>query len=252
MSPALQYCTDLLPASNSIIPDRNLRDTAVSHPGTIDFKRIFAIGDIHGCSQKLAALLKMLPFDPHMDLLVFLGDYIDRGPESKEVLNILLDLRRRADNVVFLMGNHEHTVLEYSRTGDPDDLRLLRPFGVEETLKSYGIGQIRQLRGLSFLPADHRSFLEGLPLFFRAGGYLFTHAGIVPGEDIETCPPDRLLTVRRTFLEYTGKLDETVIFGHTPFLTPFVTRDRIGIDTGAVYGNLLTTVELPANRFYHA
>lgn len=218
----------------------------------MNFGKIFAIGDIHGCSRKLAALLKMLPFDPHLDLLVFLGDYIDRGPESKEVIDLLLDLRQQVDNVVFLMGNHEHAMLEYARTGDPDDLRLLRPLGVEETLKSYGIGQMRQLHELSFLPEDHRVFLESLLLFFRAGGYLFTHAGIVPGEDIRTCSPDRLLTVRNTFLEYAGTLEDTVVFGHTPFLTPFVARDKIGIDTGAVYGNLLTAVELPANRFYHA
>lgn len=194
----------------------------------------------------------MLPLDPHLDLLVFLGDYINRGPESKEVIDILLDLRQRVQNIVFLMGNHEHAIMEYAGTGDPDELRLLRPLGVEETLKSYGDKQVRQLRDLSFLPREHRSFLEGLLLFFRAESYLFTHAGIIPGEDIQTCSPDRLLSVRGPFLEYTGTLKETVVFGHTPFLTPFVTRDRIGIDTGAVYGNLLTAVELPVNRFYHA
>ena len=200
----------------------------------------------------MTALLDMLPFDPHRDLLVFLGDYIDRGPDSREVMDTLLDLKQRLDNVVFLMGNHEHAVIRYAQTGDPEDLRLLRPLGVEETLKSYGDKQVRQLRELSFLPENHRSFLGGLPLFFRAGGYLFTHAGVIPGEDIETCSPDRLLTVRGIFLEYTGGFEETVVFGHTPFLTPFVTRDRIGIDTGAAHGNLLTAVELPARRFYHA
>jgi serine/threonine protein phosphatase 1 len=218
----------------------------------MNFDKIFAVGDIHGCSGKLAALLSALPFDTHSDLLVFLGDYINRGTGSGEVIDTLLDLSRRVENVVFLMGNHEHAVMEYAETGDPDSLRLLRPLGIEETLKSYGDKQIRQLRDLSFLPESHRSFLEGLLPFFRAGGYLFTHAGIIPGEDIETCSPDRLLSVRTTFLEYPGVFEETVVFGHTPFLTPFVARDRIGIDTGAVYGNVLTAVELPANRFYHA
>ncbi len=217
-----------------------------------EFSKIFAVGDVHGCSGKLAALLDRLPLDPEGDLLVFLGDYLNRGPQSREVLEILLDVEGRVRNTVFLMGNHEHALLGYAETGDPDDLRLIRPLGVEETLKSYGRNTMRTLRDLSFLPPGHRSFLEGLVPWFRAGGYLFTHAGIVPEEDVEISPLDRLLTVRRTFLEYDGPLKETVVFGHTPFSTPFLAPGKIGIDTGAAYGNLLTAVELPAVRFYHA
>ncbi len=217
-----------------------------------EFNKIFAVGDIHGCGGKLATLLDRLPFDPELDLLVFLGDYVNRGPESREVIEILLDLKGRVRNTVFLIGNHEHAMLGYAGTGDPDDLRMIRPLGVEETLKSYGRSTMRTLRDLSFLPQSHRSFMGGLVPWFRAGGYLFTHAGIVPGEEVETSPLDRLLTVRKAFIEYDGPLDETVVFGHTPFLTPFLAPGKIGIDTGAAYGNLLTAVELPAVRFHHA
>ncbi|HZD43758.1 MAG TPA: metallophosphoesterase, partial [Methanomicrobiales archaeon] len=210
------------------------------------------VGDIHGCLQKLETLLKRMPFDPGRDFVVFLGDYINRGLESRRVVEVLLDLRGKVQNAVFLIGNHEHDLLEYARTGDPEHFRTMRPMGVEATLKSYGDHPVRALRDLSFLPAGHRSFLEHLLPYYRLDGYLFAHAGIIPGEDLDTCSLDRLLTVREPFLAYRKPLGATVVFGHTPFETPFVAHDKIGIDTGAVYGNLLTAVELPRLRFYHA
>jgi len=214
--------------------------------------KIFAVGDIHGCCRKLASLIERLPLDRDRDFLIFLGDYIDRGPESREVIEYLLKLRGEVRNAVFLLGNHEHALLEYSRTGDVDYLRTLRSIGVESTLKSYSDSPVRFLSDLSFLPSEHIRFLETLRLYFKLDGYLFIHAGTIPGEDLDHCPLDRLLTVRERFLKYEGASNEVTVFGHTRFETPFVTPDKIGIDTGAAYGNLLTAVELPAMRFYHA
>jgi len=214
--------------------------------------RIFAVGDIHGCCQKLKVLLDRLPLDPAKDFLIFLGDYLNRGPDSRQVLSLLLEVRRKVRNVVFLLGNHEYGLLEYARSGDPDDLRTLRPLGVEATLKSYADSPVRTIRGLAFLPDEHKFFLQRLVPYYRLDKYLFIHAGVIPGEDLDSCPLDRLLTVRDTFLNCREPLDDIVIFGHTPFETPFVTHDKIGIDTGAVYGNLLTAVELPRLCFYHA
>jgi serine/threonine protein phosphatase 1 len=214
--------------------------------------RIFAIGDIHGCHKKLETLFDRLPIDPERDFLIFMGDYINRGPKSREVISYLLDVRRNMPNTVFLLGNHEYELLEYARTGDPENLRILRPMGVEETLRSYGESSMRSLRDLSFMPDAHKDFLYKLQPYFRLDHYLFVHAGIVPGESPENCPLDRLLTVREVFLKDTEPLGATIVFGHTPFETPFVAPDKIGIDTGAVYGNLLTAVELPSMRFYHA
>lgn len=214
--------------------------------------RIFAVGDIHGCYRKLTVLIERLPFNPAEDFLVFLGDYINRGPESRQVIDFLLELKEKVRNIIFLMGNHEHGLLEYARSGHPDDLRTLRPLGVEATLDSYGNNSMRSMRNLDFLPDHHKTFLGRLERCRRLGKYLFIHAGIIPGEDVRACSLDRLLTVRDTFLSCPGRTDEIVVFGHTPFETPFVTRDKIGIDTGAVYGNLLTAVELPRLRFYHA
>jgi len=219
--------------------------------------KIFAVGDIHGCYRKLASLIERLPLDRDRDFLIFLGDYIDRGPESRGVIEYLLELREKVQNAVFLLGNHEHALLEYSRTGNVDYLRTLRSIGVETTLKSYSNSPVRSLSDLSFLPSEHLRFLETLQRYFRLNGpshppYLFIHAGAIPGEDLDQCPLDRLLTVRERFLKYEGPSDEITVFGHTRFETPFVTPDKIGIDTGAAYGNLLTAVELPKMRFYHA
>jgi len=173
---------------------------------TIMGTRIFAIGDIHGCSRKLETLLGRLPLDSQNDLLIFLGDYLNRGPESRKVLRILLDVKRKVRRSIFLLGNHEHDLLEYARTGDQALLRGLRAMGVEPTLSSYG-SPVRSLGDLSFLPEDHRLFLEQLLPYFRLDRYLFTHAGVIPGEDPETCSLDRLLTVRDVFLNWTEPLD---------------------------------------------
>ncbi len=214
--------------------------------------RIFAIGDIHGCHKKLNSLIERLPIDPDTDFLIFLGDYINRGPGTREVIDSLLQIALKVRNTVFLMGNHEHSLMEYSRTGDLECLRTLRTLGVEETLESYSKSPMRSLGDLSFLPGEHLLFMETLRPYFRLDGYLFIHAGTIPGEALNTCALDRLLTVRERFLQDDGPSDEVVVFGHTPFETPFVTPDKIGIDTGAAYGNLLTAVELPMKRFYHA
>lgn len=214
--------------------------------------RIFAVGDIHGQDRKLRLLIERLPLDAGTDFLIFLGDYINRGPGSREVIEYLLKVEEKVQNTVFLLGNHEHILLEYSRTGDLDHLRTLRSLGVEDTLKSYSNSSVRSMSDLSFMPVEHIRFLETLRPYFRLGRYLFIHAGTIPGEDVDRCPLDRLLTVRERFLQDEGDSDEIVVFGHTPFETPFVTPGKIGIDTGAAYGNMLTAVELPQMRFYHA
>jgi serine/threonine protein phosphatase 1 len=214
--------------------------------------KIFAVGDIHGQDRKLGSLIERLPLDAGRDFLIFLGDYINRGPGSREVIEYLLKVEANVQNTVFLLGNHEHILLEYSRTGDLDHLRTLRSLGVEDTLRSYSNSPVRSMRDLSFMPVEHIRFLEALRPYFRLDGYLFIHAGTIPGEDLDHCPLDRLLTVRERFLRDEGDSDEIVVFGHTPFETPFVTPCKIGIDTGAAYGNMLTAVELPRMRFYHA
>lgn len=211
--------------------------------------RIFAVGDIHGHFRRLERLLGQLPLDPERDLLVFLGDYLNRGPQSREVLDLLLDVEQRVPGAVFLMGNHERALLDYAATGDVDLLHQLRGMGLEATLKSYGDAPMSSLRDLSFLPPAHREFLARLRPSFEADCFLFVHAGLEPGGRDGGAAS---LTVRGLFLEEPSACPQTVVFGHSGFETPFLAPGKIGLDTGVHKGNLLTAVELPAVIFHHA
>jgi serine/threonine protein phosphatase 1 len=224
--------------------------------------RIFAIGDIHGCNNKLLALLKRIPIDRDRDLLVFLGDYINRGPDSRKVLDTLLQVKATYGQVVFLKGNHEQALLDYVTTGDVETLHLLRSMGIDATVASYG-SSVRSLRDLSCMPLEHQDFLYNLEFSFIAGNYLFTHADMdeeklaLARTRSDVLASQRyveasLLASRRLSREDICLMGHIIVFGHLPFETPLVMTDRIGIDTGAVYGNLLTAVELPNMHFYHA
>jgi serine/threonine protein phosphatase 1 len=210
---------------------------------------IFAVGDIHGCYRQLSALLSRLPLNPQTDRLIFLGDYINRGLQSRQVIELLLDVERRVPGAVFLLGNHEHELLEYARSGDVELLRGMREMGVEATLASYDNAPVKTLGDLSFLPVAHRDFLEHLRLFWREAGYLFVHAGVQTGPQGEELAS---LTTRDAFLRAPARGGEVVVFGHSVFAAPLRSPGRIGIDTGAGRGGLLTALELPDVIFHHA
>ncbi len=213
--------------------------------------KLFAIGDIHGCYDRLEKLLMRLPYSPGDDTLVFLGDYIDRTGDSARVIDLLCRLQEEG-RVVALLGNHEHMLLEYHRLGDERMLPFLRQLGVEATLASYGREDLQELRTLGFLPRHHRCFLEGLVPYWETADYIFVHAGLIPGLALADHSPAQLCEGRDPALYESFESSKTVVFGHIPFLTPFVDRNRLGIDTGASYGNMLTAVELPGRIFYHA
>ncbi len=214
--------------------------------------KIFAIGDIHGCADKLRTLLARLPFDAGCDTLVTLGDYFDRGPGAREVLDQLCRLRAEGVRFVAIMGNHEYLLLEYHRSKDPALLPYLRRLGLEKTLESYGGASLAVLGDLSFLPAEHRAFLDSLLPYWETEEYIFVHAGLRFDQPLNEQDISDLCEVREPFLSEERDYGKRIIFGHTPFATPLITPNKIGIDTGAAYGNLLTAVELPSLRFYHA
>jgi serine/threonine protein phosphatase 1 len=214
--------------------------------------KIFAIGDIHGCYDKLRTLMERLPFDPQLDTLVFLGDYIDRGTRSRDVLTYLCELRRSTKHVILLIGNHEYLMLEYHRTGDPALLPFLRHLGIDATFDSYGVNNPQALQKMLFLPTEHRQLLHSLLPYWETEDYIFVHAGMEHDRPLDQQELSSLCEARSTFLNEEHDYGKLVIFGHTPFDLPFVTPTRIGIDTGAVYGNLLTALELPALVFHHA
>lgn len=209
--------------------------------------RIFAIGDIHGCLEKLRKLLALIDVDWAEDTVVFMGDYIDRGPASREVVDAVLELRGRHGRVICLMGNHERMFLNWL-DGREEELFLAN--GGRSTLRSYGLSP-RDPDREAKVPPDHLAFFRSLLPFYETETHLFVHAGVRPGIPVEIQDPHDMIWIRHEFFLADHGLKKTVVFGHTPFTNgPFVGEKRIGIDTGAVYGGALTCLELPAVKFH--
>jgi serine/threonine protein phosphatase 1 len=214
--------------------------------------KIFAIGDIHGVYSKLRDLLARLPYKPGRDRLVFLGDYLDRGPDSAKVLDLLCELKSYDPDIIALLGNHEYLLLEYYRSGDPILLPYLRAMGLDATLNSYGPRSGFNLQTLNFLPEEHLSFLQNLLPYWESSHYIYVHAGLEPGIPLAENDLTTLCEARDSFITRDHDFGKKVIFGHTPFELPLVTPTKIGIDTGAMYANLLTAIQLPDEIFFHS
>ncbi len=194
---------------------------------------IYVIGDIHGCLDPLRRLMDQI-HPSETDEVVFVGDYIDRGPDSRGVIDYLLTLRGR---YIFLMGNHERMFLDFLQGKD----RFLFLYnGGTATVDSYG--------GLSNIPAAHLAFLDRLLLYYETEEYFFVHGGIRPGIPLQEQDPKDLLWIREEFYAYPGRYPKTVVFGHTPMREVLMEKDRIGIDTACVYGNKLTCLTLPSRE----
>ncbi len=208
-------------------------------------KRIFAIGDIHGCYDKLSELVQLIPFDPSNDTLVFIGDYIDRGPGSFEVVAYLVELKTRLPGTVFLKGNHEEMLADYLSGND----RMTYLYnGGQQTLESYL--QKSGARTPSPIPPEHMQFFDSLVLNHQTEDFFFVHAGLRQGVPFDQQKPQDMLWIREKFIHSRHEFGKRVVFGHTPFEQPLVEPNKIGIDTGAVYGNKLTCVQLPELVFY--
>jgi len=210
-------------------------------------RHIYAIGDIHGCADKLRRLIDQLAIDPKQDQLVFVGDYIDRGPDSFEVVDYLLGLKIIFPNVVFLKGNHEQMLEDY--LAGPDKLTFLINGG-QATLDSYL--RHRPSPQVPVFPLRHQVFFRGLRLFYETENYLFVHAGLKPKVPLAQQHPGDLLWIRSQFIYSDVDFGKQVVFGHTPFPEPLVQANKIGIDTGAVYGHQLTCVKLPDLVFFQS
>lgn len=210
-------------------------------------ERIFAIGDIHGCYEPLVRLLGRIPIDWARDRLVFMGDYIDRGPQSFEVVQHLIELQERQPGAVFLKGNHEQMLADYLSGRD----RMTYLYnGGQQTLDSYL--RHASVPGRYPIPDAHLRFFESLRLMFETEHYIFVHAGLRQGLPLERQREEDLLWIREDFIDSRHTFGKRVVFGHTPFEEPRVEPNKIGIDTGAVYGNKLTCLQLPEEEFYFA
>ena len=211
-------------------------------------KKIFAIGDIHGCLDQLQQLLSSLDIDRQNDTLLFIGDYIDRGRASREVVEYVIKLRQEFRNVVFLLGNHEYMLLRYLE-GIDEEMYLYN--GGRVTMADYNIlpSDPPKLRKEK-IPAEHLDFFRTLLPCYETEKHIFVHAGLKPGFSPAEQPVHNLLWVRQEFIDSEYDFGKLVIFGHTPLSHPLISPNKIGIDTGAVYGGKLTCVELPAIKIY--
>jgi serine/threonine protein phosphatase 1 len=210
-------------------------------------EKIFAIGDIHGCYDRLKTLMEKIPIDCSRDTLVFIGDYIDRGPHSAEVVDYLIQLKNRVPELIFLKGNHEDMLNKFMNGADRFTYLLN---GGQQTLDSY---LTKSVQSEFFpIPPDHMEFFKSLRLFYETEEFIFVHAGLRPRVALESQKTEDLLWIRNKFVSTKFDFGKRVIFGHTPLKKPLVEPNKIGIDTGAVYGNALTCVQLPDLVFFSA
>lgn len=212
-----------------------------------------AIGDIHGCYKTVRSLVEQLS-DFYDRTFVFLGDYIDRGPSSKETVQFLIDFSRSV-RCVFIRGNHEQMLLESQLSGRHFSRWMQN--GGRTTLTSYGQTQMNVR-----FESSHHHFYRNTKLFFNSGDYVFVHGGFDPDKTLaEQIPADEsempgdVLWEREHIHADTSMWEKTVVFGHSPMQEPFLAPKKIGIDTGCVYKNLpgfgrLTAVLLPEMKFY--
>jgi serine/threonine protein phosphatase 1 len=209
---------------------------------------LFAIGDLHGCPDELEVLLEEIG-PTSDDTIVFLGDYVDRGLKVRPLVDRLLRLQQERLATVFLRGNHEDMLLAYLGLGGRHGDAYLENGG-GATLASYGVPPGTPGRAaLALLPSEHVEFFRACRLQYLAAPFLFVHAGIRPGLPLAHQNEDDLLWIREDFFAHPHDLPYTVVFGHTP------TRDarvdlpyRIGLDTGLVYGNKLTCLDVEGRR----
>lgn len=213
-------------------------------------RRIYAIGDIHGCNEQLGNLHAIIAADlaerpVPRPLLVHIGDYVDRGPDTAGVLSRLLSGPAiEGVGVVNLVGNHDETMLN-ALSGDRPAATDWLFAGGRAALESYGVDPDSPRESWpERVPSEHLMFLRELLLMHREGGYLFVHAGVRPGVPLEQQAREDLLRMRQPFLYSEASFGAVVVHGHTPVKEPVVRHNRIAIDTGAVFGGKMTCLVL--------
>lgn len=222
--------------------------------------RVYAIADVHGRADLLNQAFERIDADlaahPTSEAIeVFLGDYVDRGPSSREVIDLLI--KRGSDHVaIFLAGNHETFLSEFLR--NPAVFDNWKQYGGLATLSSYGVRaptnpvpseQLDLSLALnSRIPSSHRTFLDNLKPFFICGDFFLVHAGVRPRVPLMEQNVNDLLSIREDFLSYKGEYGKIIIHGHTPVREPDVRSNRINIDTGAYFTGKLTCLRLESDQ----
>jgi serine/threonine protein phosphatase 1 len=220
-------------------------------------RRIYALGDVHGrldslaeAGRRIVADLRARPMEDWRVIIV--GDLVDRGPDSRGVIDWVIEHRARL-RIEVVLGNHDEMLRGFLADPDSPDLYTWLDHGGLATLRSYGIAighdhlpcdpesrAALRARLFAAMPDSHRRLLAGLPRAIRAGDFLFVHAGIRPGVSLEAQAPEDLVWIREPFLSSTADHGVVVVHGHTPERRVAVRPNRIGIDQGAVFGGGLT------------
>lgn len=222
--------------------------------------RLYAIGDIHGCYDLLLNMHRTIQKDMvsfnGRKVLIFLGDYVDRGDKSKDVVEWLSHYQEKDVEVIFLKGNHELAMQHFLQ--DPETFDGWLYWGGEATLESYGVKARDHYHNKlplttiahrlnEALPDTHKAFLNNLKTYHTEKEYIFVHAGLKPGVPLAQQKEDDMMMIREEFFLSRQTFEKIVVFGHTIFSEPLCSSDRIGIDTGAYSSGVLSCVVLEGN-----
>lgn len=216
--------------------------------------RLYAIGDIHGCVDELAEMHRLIAAEIERDKpsdwrVIHVGDYIDRGPDSRGVISHLIHARARDERFIMLGGNHDIGLLEFLDQPTPNGLFVR--FGGIQTAASYGVqldvdspaGIERGHAALTkALARGHLDFLTSLRFSVSFGDFFFCHAGIKPGVPLERQKQDQLIWIRDEFLDYPHLHPKVVVHGHTPAAEPELRPNRVNVDTGCYRTGILTAL----------
>ena len=230
-------------------------------PSTDSGDRIYAIGDIHGRYDLLQLLIARIGehsagLPPARSLyVVLIGDIVDRGPQSAEVLAMLYDLQRKNSRVIVLLGNHEEAMLQ-ALDGDTDALRRWLAVGGDKTLASFGIAPLQpeddprdyMNSARRTIPRQWLAWLRQLPLSVQSGDYYFVHAGVRPGVALARQVRDDMLWIRGEFLRSECDFGAVIVHGHSISAEVDIRPNRIGIDTGAYRSGVLSAIYLEGEK----
>lgn len=226
---------------------------------------IYAIGDIHGELGMLEQALRWIEKDGGLDArIVFLGDYVDRGPDSQKVLDLLIQGQKLGRNWVFLKGNHDRMFDWFLQTPSRSDPHLFidlswlhEKLGGQNTLKSYGLHFKNRYRlnelhlaALEVVPDNHHKFLTNCQLSYENKDLYFCHAGIKPGVALQNQREEDLLWIRDEFHHFRGQHDKIIVHGHTPLDGATHYNNRINLDSGSGYGQSLTAAVFEGTDCY--
>jgi len=240
----------------NLFKNKNVKADAAIPTGDMD-GYAYVIGDIHGCYYELCELLRMIEADIKLlgegsKEIIFLGDLMDRGPQSMQVMEHLVNFNPDYADLIFLMGNHEEVFLNVL-SGSEGALRSWFEFGGRECVRSYGVENLGEIHtnteSLLFriqkkVPQKHIDFIKTFQDMYQFGSYLCVHAGIKPRVDINKQTSRDLRWIRSEFMKYTKPHPFIIVHGHTIVESAQVLPNRIAVDTGAYEGGPLTAVRL--------